>query len=79
MDGAEIFFRAEIEYEVDVVIVLDTVFGRVVKGQNVVYAIRQGDTIQRIDIIRIGAKAVAFKANQDSFDALLAKYRRENQ
>lgn len=56
-----------------------TVFGRVIKGQNVVNAIRQGDTIQRIDIIRIGAKAVAFKANQDSFDALLAKYRRENQ
>jgi peptidylprolyl isomerase len=56
-----------------------TVFGRVIKGQDVVNAIRQGDTIQRIDIIRIGAKAVAFKANQDSFDALLAKYRRENQ
>lgn len=52
-----------------------TVFGRVMQGQNVVNAIRQGDTIQKIDIIRIGTKAAAFKADQDSFDSLLAKHR----
>ena len=56
-----------------------TVFGRVIQGQSVVNAIRQGDAIQRMDIIRIGKKAAAFKVSQDSFDALLAKYRRENQ
>ena len=54
-----------------------TVFGHVIQGQNIVNAIRQGDTIQKINIIRIGAKAIAFKADQDSFDVLLAKYRRE--
>jgi peptidylprolyl isomerase len=56
-----------------------TVFGRVIKGQDVVDAIRQGDAIEKIHIIRIGAKANAFKVSQDSFDALLAKYMRENQ
>ncbi len=53
-----------------------TVFGHVIQGQNVVNAIRQGDTIRKINIIRVGAKAAAFKADQDSFDALLAKYNR---
>jgi len=52
-----------------------TVFGHVVEGQNVVNAIRQGDTIKNISIIRIGSKATAFKADQDSFDVLLAKLR----
>jgi peptidylprolyl isomerase len=54
-----------------------TVFGHVIQGQNVVNAIRQGDTIQKINIIRMGARAIAFKADQDSFDALLTEYRRE--
>jgi len=52
-----------------------TVFGHVVAGQNVVNAIRQGDTIKSVSIIRVGVKATAFKADQDSFDALLAKLR----
>lgn len=52
-----------------------TVFGYVIEGQNVVNAIRQGDTIISIDIIRIGAKADAFKADQNSFDLLLSKRR----
>jgi cyclophilin family peptidyl-prolyl cis-trans isomerase len=52
-----------------------TVFGHVVEGQDIVNAIRQGDTIKSISIIRIGSKATAFKADQDSFDALLAKLR----
>ncbi len=50
-----------------------TVFGRAVEGQAVVNAIGAGDIIKTIEIIRIGNKAKAFKANQASFDALLAQ------
>ncbi|MDR1418963.1 MAG: peptidylprolyl isomerase [Treponema sp.] len=49
-----------------------TVFGRVVEGQNVVNAVRQGDRIERITIIRNGPAASAFKADQAAFDALIA-------
>lgn len=49
-----------------------TVFGRVIEGQAVVNAIRKGDTIKTIEILRTGTKAKAFKADQNSFDALLA-------
>jgi peptidylprolyl isomerase len=48
-----------------------TVFGRVVEGQNVVNAVRQGDRIEGITIIRNGPEAAAFKADQAAFDALL--------
>jgi peptidylprolyl isomerase len=48
-----------------------TVFGRVVLGQDVVNAIRQGDAINRITIIRNGRAANAFKADQDTFDGLV--------
>jgi len=48
-----------------------TIFGRVVKGQDVVNAIRQGDKIRNITIIRNGALANNFKADQAAFDALL--------
>jgi peptidylprolyl isomerase len=47
-----------------------TVFGRVVSGQDVVNAIRQGDKIEAITIIRNGQGAGAFKADQAAFDAL---------
>ena len=50
-----------------------TVFGRTVEGQNVVNSIGAGDIIKTIEIIRIGDKAEAFKADQASFDALLAQ------
>jgi cyclophilin family peptidyl-prolyl cis-trans isomerase len=52
-----------------------TVFGHVVEGQDVVNAIRQGDTIKNIHIIRMGIKATAFKADQESFDMLHVKLR----
>lgn len=52
-----------------------TVFGHVVEGQDVVNAIRQGDAIKSIDIIRVGVKATAFKADQESFDMLRAELR----
>jgi len=48
-----------------------TVFGRVVEGQNVVDAIRQGDKIKTITIIRNGPSASQFKADQAAFDSLL--------
>ena len=48
-----------------------TVFGRVVQGQDVVNAIRQGDKIEKITIIRNGPAALAFRADQAAFDALV--------
>ena len=48
-----------------------TVFGQVVRGQNVVDAIRQGDRIQQITIIRNGTQANAFRADQAVFDTLV--------
>jgi peptidyl-prolyl cis-trans isomerase A (cyclophilin A) len=39
-----------------------TVFGKVVKGQDVVDAIAQDDTIESIEILRVGAEAEAFNA-----------------
>lgn len=54
-----------------------TIFGHVVEGQDVVNAIRQGDTIKTIQIVSSGDKAAAFKADQDSFDRLLAKLRQK--
>jgi peptidyl-prolyl cis-trans isomerase A (cyclophilin A) len=50
-----------------------TVFGRVVEGQDVVNAIKQGDKIKSITIIRNGPLANQFKADQAAFDALLQK------
>jgi peptidylprolyl isomerase len=48
-----------------------SVFGHVVSGQDVVNAIKQGDTITRVEIIRVGDQAESFKADQESFDRLL--------
>jgi len=48
-----------------------TVFGHVVEGQEVVNAIKQGDKIISITIIRNGADARAFKNDQAAFDSLL--------
>jgi cyclophilin family peptidyl-prolyl cis-trans isomerase len=52
-----------------------TVFGHVVEGQDIVNAIRQGDTLKSISITRMGIKATAFKADQESFEMLRAKLR----
>lgn len=48
-----------------------TVFGHVVEGQEVVNNIRQGDRIERVLIVRNGAQANAFRADQAAFDALV--------
>jgi peptidylprolyl isomerase len=51
-----------------------TVFGRVVEGQAVVNAIKLGDRIERVTIIRNGPSASAFKADQAAFDELLGTF-----
>ena len=45
-----------------------TVFGHVVRGQDVVDAVRQGDRIRHIEIIRVGEAARAFRTDQEAFD-----------
>jgi peptidyl-prolyl cis-trans isomerase A (cyclophilin A) len=50
-----------------------SIFGRVVKGQDVVNAIRQGDVMKSVKILRIGAAAKGFAVTQDGFDAMVAK------
>ncbi len=45
-----------------------TVFGYVTEGQDVVDAVAQGDLINNVEIIRVGAEAEAFVADQDSFN-----------
>ncbi len=49
-----------------------TVFGHVVEGQDVVNKIEGKDKLKSVEIIRVGAKAQAFKSDQAAFDALLA-------
>jgi cyclophilin family peptidyl-prolyl cis-trans isomerase len=48
-----------------------SVFGRVVSGQEVVNAIKQGDTIRSVRIQRVGKDAQAFVVTQESFDRLV--------
>lgn len=47
-----------------------SVFGHVVEGQDVVNKIAKGDTLKTVKIIRVGEKAKAFKADQETFDKL---------
>ncbi len=48
------------------------VFGRVVRGLELLPQIQQGDTM-RVKILRLGAAARAFRADEAAFDALVAK------
>jgi peptidylprolyl isomerase len=48
-----------------------TVFGRVVEGQSVVDAIRQGDRIKTVTVIRNGPAAAQFRTDQSAFDSLI--------
>lgn len=50
-----------------------TVFGKVIKGQNVVRKIQKGDKINTLTILRVGEQAKAFKTDQKSFDQTLNK------
>lgn len=51
-----------------------TVFGRVASGMSVVQAIRKGDVMSSVRIVRKGAKAAAFKADKAKFDETLRAY-----
>ena len=50
-----------------------SIFGHVVTGQEVVNAIAQNDRMDSVRIIRVGAKAKAFKATDESCQALTKK------
>lgn len=47
-----------------------TVFGHVVRGQQVVDSIKEGDVIKEVRILRIGLKAKRFIVDQQAFDRL---------
>ena len=49
------------------------VFGRVIQGQEVVDAIAQGDILEKVTIVRVGDAAQAFKADQATFDGMIAE------
>ena len=49
------------------------VFGRVIQGQDVVDAIAQGDILETVRIVRVGDAANAFKADQATFDGIIAE------
>lgn len=50
-----------------------TVFGKVIEGQNVVDAVKTGDKIKSVKIIRVGDKAKAFKNDKAAMDAIADK------
>ena len=52
---------------------LHSVFGRVIRGLDVLPKIKQGDTIAKLTIHRIGRAAQAFQADPASFAARVAK------
>ncbi len=54
-----------------------TIFGHVVEGQDVVNNIAQNDTIEKIEIIRVGKKAEQFKTDQAAFDKAAARIEAE--
>ena len=49
------------------------VFGRVIQGQDVVDTIQQGDVLEKVTIVRVGDTAKAFKADQATFDGMIAE------
>ncbi len=50
-----------------------SIFGHVVQGMDVVKAIKPGDHMKTVRILRVGSAAGAFSVTQQSFDALVAK------
>jgi peptidyl-prolyl cis-trans isomerase A (cyclophilin A) len=50
-----------------------SVFGSVVEGMDVVNLVKQGDILEAVRIERVGESANQFAANEDSFNALIAK------
>ncbi|HEB49473.1 MAG TPA: peptidylprolyl isomerase [Desulfobulbus sp.] len=54
-----------------------TIFGHVAEGQDVVNAIEEGDTIEHVEIIRVGRDAERFRTDQAAFDHELTRIREE--
>jgi cyclophilin family peptidyl-prolyl cis-trans isomerase len=52
---------------------LHSVFGRVIRGREILPLIRQNDLITAVHIRRVGAAAIAFRADQAAFDTLAAR------
>src|SRR5580698_4811266 len=48
-----------------------TVFGETVEGLDVVMRIAQGDVVESVRIVRVGAKAAAFRPTTESFQAMV--------
>ncbi len=46
-----------------------TIFGHVVEGQDIVDTIQQNDTLEKVEIIRVGNKAEQFKTDQAAFES----------
>jgi len=68
-NGSQFFFTLR---EVERLDYLHSVFGRVVRGLDLLPLVKQGDSMQ-VKILRVGAAAQAFRADEAAFAALLAK------
>ena len=55
-----------------------SVFGHVTEGMDVVNSIVQGDVIRKVAILRVGEKAKAFKADNETFQELQKKYKQSH-
>jgi peptidylprolyl isomerase len=53
-----------------------TIFGQVFSGLDVVNRITQGDVVNHVRIVRVGSKAALFKADEESFRALVVAAQR---
>lgn len=54
-----------------------TVFGHVVEGQSVVNKIKQGDKIDKVEIVRVGKEAEDFVVSKERFAALVEEKEKE--
>lgn len=71
-NGSQFYFAIE---EVHRLNYKHTVFGEVREGMDVITAIGQGDAMDRVEIIRVGDAAGAFRPSQEQFESLRAAAR----
>ena len=55
-----------------------TVFGKVIKGQEIVNTIEQNDVIEKVEIIRVGKEAKKFNAEK-TFSSIIEKNKKEEE